>query len=218
MSNDIAIITAIYDRYDTLKPALPQKGTTVEWVCVTDEPGLPDEYLGWKIIHEPRLIHANRAAKRPKYRPWEYTQADASVWIDASFRITSDRFAAEAMSYADPIAQFVHPWRDCLYTEASASADLFKYAGEPVREQAAHYRELQHPERWGLWATGVIARRHTEPVRELGGMWTEETHRWSFQDQISQPYVLRLTGLRPDLLPGTHFANPWLSYEGSERH
>lgn len=219
--SDCAILTAIYDSYDELKPTMPQRGVRVDWVLVTDDETLKDEssVRGWRVVYEPRPgVHPNRAAKHPKYEPWKYTDAEASVWVDASFRIVSEQLAVEALSFADPIAQFAHPWRDCLYAEAKESAGLPKYAGEPVLEQADHYSELGHPENWGLWATGVIARRHTEAVRELGARWMAETYEWSFQDQISQPFALRETGLRPTALPGNHLATPWLAYEGSARH
>lgn len=218
---DVAIITAITDGYDALKPVLAQQGVDVDWVCVTDGEPLPDADAaqGWTLICELRRGRpAAREAKRPKFRPWEYTDASASIWIDASFRVVSDRFAVEALALADPIAQFTHPWRSCLYDEAAASALLPKYAGEPLVEQAAHYRARGHPEQWGLWAAGVIVRRHTEMVRKLGEAWAHEVAVWSVQDQVSQPYALRTKGLRPAPLPGTHLANPWLNYEGSGRH
>lgn len=222
--SDIALITAIYDSYDELKPTLPQKGVGVDWVLVTDDEALKDTPMvrGWRVVYEPRPgVHPNRAAKHPKYEPWKYTDAAVSLWVDASFRVVSDRFAVEAtamLTDGDPIAQFAHPWRDCLFAEAKESAELVKYASEPVTEQAEAYRMAGHPDNWGLWATGVIGRRHTEPVRRLGERWLAETYRWSFQDQISQPYVLRETGLRPQAWPGSHLVTPWLAYEGSGRH
>lgn len=218
---DVAIITAITDGYDTLKPVFPQQGLDVEWVCVTDGAPLPDAdaAAGWTMICEPRHGRdANRAAKRPKFTPWEYTTAPASIWVDASFRVTSDKFAVEALTFADPIAQFLHPWRDCLYAEAATSAALPKYDGEPLTKQADYYRARGHPEHWGLWAAGVIGRRHTAEVRQLGVAWAHEVNVWSFQDQVSQPYVLREAGLWPSPLPGSHLANAWLKYEGSGRH
>jgi hypothetical protein len=222
--SDVAIVTAIYDGYDELKPVLPQAGLDVEWVCVTDGAPLPDAEAarGWSMVCEPRPgVHPNRAAKHPKYEPWKYTDAPVSLWVDASFRVVSERFAVEAtagLTDEEPIAQFQHPWRDCLFSEAKESAGLAKYAGEPVLEQAESYRQAGHPEGWGLWATGVIARRHTEAVRRMGWLWLAETYRWSFQDQISQPFALREKGLRPLALPGNHLATPWLAYEGSARH
>jgi hypothetical protein len=222
--SDVAILTAVYDGYDELKPTLAQRGVSVDWVLVTDDETLKDESTvrGWRVVYEPRPgVHPNRAAKHPKYEPWKYAEPPVSLWVDASFRIVSERFAVEAtaeLTDDEPIAQFAHPWRNCLYAEAKESAGLAKYAGEPVPEQADHYSELGHPEGWGLWATGVIARRHTDAVRELGARWLAETYEWSFQDQISQPYALRETGLRPQALPGNHLATPWLAYEGSARH
>jgi hypothetical protein len=219
---DVAILTAIYDGYDSLKPVLPQAGVDVEWIVVTDTPPPAELADGYTIVHEPRPgMHPNRAAKRPKYKPWRYTEAPVSLWVDASFRVVSPLFAVEAtagLTDDEPIAQFPHPWRDCLFTEAEESARLAKYAGEPVLEQADAYRRAGHPEGWGLWATGVMGRRHTEQVCDLGARWLEETARWSFQDQISQPFVLREVGLRPQAWPGSHLATPWLAYEGSGRH
>ncbi len=222
MTADVAIITCITDGYDTLKPAVPQKGAgRVEWICVTDSPSTitVDDSRGWTMVSEPRRHpHPNHAAKWPKCMPWEYTDAPASIWIDASYRVVSQHFARDAMEPADPIAQFIHPWRDCLFEEAQASARLAKYDDEPVLEQAAYYQSLGFPKGWGLWAAGVIARHHTKEVRDFGQMWLYEIQKWSFQDQISEPFALNLSGLYPAPLKGDHITNPWLHYEGSARH
>jgi hypothetical protein len=215
------IISAIYDHYDSLKPVCPQVGVDVDWVCVTDTELPQGSPEGWEIIHLPKPeLHPNHAAKAPKFCPWNFTKpgVGASVWIDASYRVTSPTFVVDVLALADPIAQFIHPWRDCLYDEAVASAALPKYAGLPVMNQADAYRKAGHPEHWGLWATGVIARHHTEEVKKLGWVWSFEVAMWTYQDQISQPHLLRSTGLRPVSLPGDHITNPWLRYEGSARH
>ena len=177
----IAIITAIYDGYETLKPPLHQvtaSGTDVEWICVTDGRPLPDADAaeGWQMICDPqgRVSHPNRAAKRPKLEPWRYTDADASVWIDGSYRVTSPFFAQDAVFLAAgaSIAQFVHPWRNCYFAEAAFSAGLAKYAGEPVERQAAVYSE-----RACRWAGGcgppgsspVCTRRRSNTSARSGG-------------------------------------------------
>ena len=217
--NRVAVVTAIYDGYDSLKPALVQEDADVDWVCVTDNPDLWDGYLGWRVVYKPQPgVHPNRAAKHPKLFPWDYTDAPTSIWVDAAFRVISPRFAAVALGYADPVAQFQHPWRDCVYTEADASLGLPKYAGEPVKEQAWTYRAQGHPEHWGLWATGVIARRHTDAVRRMSHVWRDEIDRWSFQDQVSEAVALRNCDLRPTAFPGWHMDNGWLRHEGSARH
>jgi hypothetical protein len=220
---DAAVVQALYGGYDTLKPVMPQEGLDVDWVLVTDDASLRGSSLGWRVVHLPRPgVHPNRAAKAPKLFPWEYTDASSSVWLDASFRVTSPDFVSGALactSVSDPVAQFVHPWRDCVFTEAEESAKLAKYAGEDFGPQVKDARELGHPDHWGLWATGVITRRHDDDrVFDLGNDWSDLIDRFTFQDQVSQPVALRSSVLRPAPLPGTHFANPWLSYEGSERH
>src|SRR5882757_7946479 len=199
----VAIITAIYDDYDSLKPILQQQGADVDWVCVTDKPR--DESLGWRIVVEPRPgQHPNVAAKRPKMLPWEYTDREHSIWMDGSFLVRSERFAEEVSALGCPIAQFKHPWRDCVYAEAEASLALGKYEGQPIAEQMEAYQSWGHPEHWGLWSTGLIAREHTAAVRLLGERWLRTCQEWSFQDQISQAVHLRLLGLRPAELPGCH--------------
>jgi hypothetical protein len=219
MAADIAIVTACYDAYDTIKPVMPQDGVEVEWILVTDTPPDADAARGWTVVHEPRPdVPPVRAAKRPKFEPWRYTDAPASIWVDASYRITSDQFAAEALALADPIAQFVHPWRDCLYAEAAEVARLGMDPDGVAAWQVERYREAGHPEGWGLWASGVIARKHTAAVKRLGAAWAREVESGSARDQVSQPYVLRKAKLRPTALPGTHLANAWLKYEGSGRH
>jgi len=215
----IGLLTAIYDDYDELKP-YPSQNVDVEAVCVTDNRSLACD--GWRIVYDPSdEQHPNLAAKRPKMLPWYYldSDVDASVWIDAAFLVVSETFVDEAVAYADPIAQFRHPWRDCIYTETAASIPLPKYAGLPLSQQAQHYRdEHRHPKQWGLWATGCIARRHTEEVRAFGEAWLDECERWTYQDQISEAVVLRRFGLRPASLPGDHLANPWLVHQASPRH
>ena len=215
---DVAIISSIYGKYDTLNPIFPQKGLSVEWILVTDNS--PKDDLGWRVVKEDRPeVHPNRAAKRAKLLPWMYTEAYSSIWIDGSFKVISPTFAREAIGYAKPIAQFKHPWRDCLYQEARCTVAINRYAPQQhlIKEQADFYKTSGHPEHWGLWATGIIARYHTPSVRALGYSWMQDIERYSFQDQVSQAYSLRLAGLCPEAFPADYFSSPWIRYMG-HRH
>lgn len=216
---EAAIITAIFDGYDEPKPAIPQQGIDAEWILVTNDPAIPDGHLGWRVIRAPQPgVPPFRAAKHPKFRPWEYTDAPASIWIDGSCRVRSATFAAEVLAYADPLAQFASPDRDCVYDEAACALTIPKYAAEPITEQAACYRAAGHPEHWGMWVATVIARRHTDQVKALGEAWTAEVGKWSFEDQISQPVILRNLGLIPATLPGYYRLNRWLDVVASGKH
>lgn len=212
----VTILSAIYDDYDTVKSPLKQAGFEVDWVMVTDNPDL--KAPGWTVIHEPRPgMHPNRAAKFPKMMPWEYTDVEYSIWIDASYRVTSPYFARDMLAYM-PLGQFVHPWRNCVYDEADEVMRIKKHNGQPCLRQVSRYRERGFPAGWGLWASGVIARQHTLEVETFGEHWMYECTHWSYRDQLSEPYCLWENNLRPVSLPGNHLTNPWVRYEGSSRH
>jgi TOD1/MUCI70, glycosyltransferase-like domain len=209
-----AILTAVYDGYDSLKP-LPVQDVPHEAICVTDDPNLHAE--GWTIVYEPRSdVHPNRAAKTAKMCPWRYTDADLTVWVDAMFEIKAWSLLSDVAGYT--FGQWIHPDRQCIYEEATVSATMSKYAGEPVAEQAAHYRTLGHPAQWGLWAAGFIVRQRTPEIEAFGEAWLAEVYRWSFQDQISEAPMLRQYGLRPEVIPGAYHQNPWMLYAASPRH
>lgn len=210
----VTVLTAIYDNYDLLHPFPPQD-VLVEAICITDNPHLHAE--GWTIRHRPSEQHPNLAAKHPKCCPWQHTNNPSVIWIDGSFAVTSSAFVREALEYG-PVAQFTHPDRDCIYTEAAYSATLTKYADLPLTDQAAHYRAAGHPDRWGLWATGVIVRSHSSAVEQFGIDWLAECERWGYQDQISEAPMLNRHSLYPNPFPGTHLNNRWLRYDGSARH
>lgn len=213
----VALITAIYDGYDTLKPLVPQD-VDVETICVTDDPNLRSEQ--WAIVCEPRPgVHPNLAAKRPKMLPWAYTDAEIIIWVDASIMVTSPGLARAMGDYL-PLGQFAHPDRDCIYDEVAHSIPMPKYAGLPLRAQAEFYRAARHPDRWGLWATGLIARWRTPEIEAFGAAWLAECERWGFQDQVSEPPMLRAHGLAPVTIPGFVRAqqNPWVGYAASARH
>lgn len=221
----VSVLTAIYAGYDTLKRPCAQhmpRGA-VEWLCVTDNEALArgdSDPMGWRICYEPRPgVHPNRAAKRPKMLPWQYAVGSLSIWIDASYEVTAASFAFDASTFAHfGIAQFVHPWRDCIYEEAIASEGLPKYDGCDLLAQVDGYRALGHPHHWGLWETGCIVRdHHALGIRDLGHAWLAECTRASFQDQLSEPFVLRCLGLRPAELPGER-GGSWLTYRASVRH
>lgn len=215
------IITAIYDNYDIPKSILPQEDIDVDWLFVTEDYGiaLTAESLGWSPYIDPRdHLHPNRAAKMPKCLPWLFVDTPSSIWIDGSYKIESPTFAKDVLELANPIAQFTHPWRNCAYLEAEECVLINKYAGQPFQAQMKYLESVGHPKNWGLWATGVIARWHEPSVVRMGFDWLRDIHLWSFQDQVSHPNVLRLNELRPVSLPGTHLANEWASYQGSERH
>lgn len=199
----IAVISSCYGAYD--EPAVvPQQTVDAEWIMVTDRQGFDFDGKGWTVIEEQRpQMHPRLAAKYAKCLPWEYTNADTTVWLDTSCRLLKPDSLEKILAAAGsaPMAQVVHPWRACIFDEAEECRLLGKYEFQPMGEQVDHYRRKGHPEKWGLWATGMIVRTDRKIGTEFGLRWLAEQVRWSYQDQLSHPFVLREMGLLPAPLP-----------------
>lgn len=208
----VAVVTSCYGDYDQL---LPPPGQTVEceWVAVVDRRHA--DLDGWRQVVEPRdHLHPRMAAKVAKCRPDYYSAASVLIWLDAGALITSPEFVAmclDALAGSD-IAQWVHPDRVDIYDEAIVSATMAKYRGQPVVEQAEHYiataRYFRHS---GLWATGCMAYTRWA-CQETGAPWLAQQNRWTYQDQISWPVVVRDQNVRVTRFPQSLWTNDWVRF------
>jgi O-antigen biosynthesis protein len=222
------VYTAISGDYDSLKQPAAQNADC-EFVCFTDS-DWPARIGAWRVQRfapDPAL-HPRMRAKRPKilsheyfpggrWRPasfWSRARSyDLSIWVDGSIEIGSSRFVGDmrALLGAGDWAMFRHPDRDCIYEEAELSLTLPKYQGLPIHEQVETYRGLVPPHA-GLYACGVIVRR--EPVSELlqaaALSWWSENVRWTYQDQLSLPYVIaKHPGSAPVAIDAPLRSNAW---------
>lgn len=213
----VAVLTSIYGDYDLLTDP-PEQSLPCEWVAVVDHPHKAD---GWRQVVEPRPhMHPRLAAKVAKCLPNEYTDAEVTIWLDGSARILSRDFVAMCLEALGDSkwAQWVHPERDCIYAEAEVSMRMLKYQGQPCREQVEHYRKQGHPDHGGLWATGCIVRCWGEPWcfhddHLFGERWLAEQMRWSYQDQLSEAYLIReLIPKPPAPLPQSLWRNEWVEF------
>lgn len=213
---NVVVLTSIYGRYDDLKQPAEQKIDGVRWVCVTDQD--PGPVGPWEIIVEPRpQCHPRMAAKFAKCLPWRYVpDADVTIWIDGSATVIHQDFVAMCLETLGdrPMAQWQHPERTSIFTEADVSIVYGKYADQNIRAQVDRYKAKGYPDDQGLWATGCIVRRQ-DPLHETFGLlWLAEQLRWTIQDQLSEPVVMKTTGLVPVPLPEGLWSNRWLAFGG----
>jgi len=144
-----------------------------------------------------------------------------SVWIDSAFWVHHGKgFADHCLKHLrDGIAFYPHPAEHrTLEQEVSYAIAMPKYDGEPLVEQVQHYRREGF--RGGrLLCGGVIAREHTRAIAELERAWYDECERWTSQDQLSLPYVLKQRGVTPGHIPGDIYSNPYLYHlwSGTQR-
>ena len=207
----VTLVTAVYGGYDTLA-RLPSEHGFDRAVCVTDDPDI--EAAGWDVLHVPSPDGFRLAAKRPKLTPFDFVDDDLSVWVDASVAVRDARFrqfCVDAMLGRDLVA-FDHPeGRRCLFEEAAYCQDWPQNRHMPLREQTAHYRSAGMPDRFGLWACGVLGWRRTAAAVAFGRAWLDENRRWSTRDQVSLPFLLWSMPLAFGVFPAAQLSNPFLS-------
>ena len=204
---EVAILSALYGPYEWAKPVPLDLG--VPALMMTDDPDL--DAPGWmvKVVtdHLEDVTWTDPAATvdmmRHKYwkcyPSWAFTYAgmdepDVVIWLDASMTITEPEFVKKCLEVLgdDDWSVTRHPWRTCVYDEATFSGHLSRYHRPSLEAQAAFYRAIGHPANWGLFATGASIRRMTNTVEELGDQWWWECITRTHQDQVSLPVLFRL--------------------------
>lgn len=212
----ITVVSSCYGDYDDLRDPPPMDG--VDWVMVTDRhhPELSDG--GWLQRVEPRPhLHPRMAAKYAKLFPWEYApQGNVIMWADASVQFTGRHLQglADLIGPVSKAFMWTHPWRDDFTAEAWASHEMPKYQDQNVLNQVAYYATQAMPADWGLWATGfAVYPNWSARIDTINRAWMAEMVRWTYQDQLSLPYVTWRLGGRPEPIPvGWHLDNPWLTF------
>ena len=179
------VYSSIYGDYDVPKQTVSYPGIS-EWRLYTDNSDI--NAPGWNVVIEPRDGSARMAAKFRKCHPPADT--DQTLYLDGTV-LVRNRALLDAATYAlktTDWAMYPHPERCNIRDEAEFSIPWYKYANQPLRQQVEHYLKEQRVD--GLWAGGIIARRHTTRVLAASSTWFKECLRWSTQDQLSLPYVL----------------------------
>ena len=208
----IAVYTACYGQYDMIRPAPSIQG--VDFILFTDDSTIHPN--GWQVEIRNNTwfgkIHPRMRAKSFKCLPhFHLPSHEYTLWIDASHEIRDAKGIFDALDLAeqnDGIAAHRHP-RQSILTEAEASTHFRKYDGLPVLEQAQAYVDFGHPDDWGLWACGSLARVRHPAMDATMDDWYQECWYWTYQDQISLPFVMNLHGLRPAEFPYPQYNSPW---------
>ena len=206
------VYTAITANFDSLKnhPEVPG----VDFVAFMDEP-VSDTNWDVRQIGDFPNEHPRLTAKAYKLLPHIYLpEYEYNIWLDADFQITSETFPQEALACVQGagIAMWRHTRHDDIRGERDESVWQAKYVDTKIAEQVAHYIADGLPDRFGVWCTGIQARKTHDPqVVRLLEIWMSENSRWSYQDQISFPYAVWKTGVVPDPLPPQWTATdcPW---------
>ncbi len=163
-------------------------------------------------------LHPRIQAKFFKLQPHrihELKGFDYAIWVDASaFILHQDfvKFMIDSLGDA-PMMCFKHPEnRDCIYQEAEYCKDMPKYRDQKVLEQVNAYRLDGFPEHNGLFACGMIVYNLSTLPTQLLNMWWEHNLTYTYQDQLSLPYVAWKTGTKVKALELDQYNNPYIAF------
>lgn len=214
--NDIAVVSAIIGGYDEVKSIPSIEG--VDYFLFTDQDkDIPEPWTGLLVNKEDQ--HPRSQAKKYKLLTHKFFPYYTTlVWLDGSVAIKSDSALFDIIQYAKygNLWQFKHPARDCLYEEAQFSLTLPKYqeVSRGIRKQISDYYWDGFPAHYGLWASGIIVRNNIRQINNMFELWAHHCAAYSYQDQVSQPYVCWQTGVSPQVFDKNLWGNDWFELQG----
>lgn len=185
------VYSSIYGGYDT-----PIKQRIKEMPVLFTDQILAD---GWHV--KTREINRKGDRMKAKYfkcNPHRVLSCDASIWIDGSGTILDKDFVNKCIEYlgdADMLA-FRHPDRDCIYDEAEFCYMFEKYRHEDIVGQVESYKAMGWPEHNGLWACGLLVRRHNKRTKKFNELWWKHINKYTYQDQLSFPVCVKESGVK----------------------
>jgi hypothetical protein len=188
----LCLYTALFgDRDATVDERWGQFGIPV--VCFTDRPEI--HVPGVEFVRVPRQYSdPTRCARYYKICAHHVLpQFEVSMWFDADM-VPGGESPVEAVHRylaKDDVAIFQHPERSCLYEEARVCVELERDDPGVIAAQIVRYRREGIPVNQGLYASGVLLRRHgARRVRAFSKLWWKEVSKGSRRDQISLPAVI----------------------------
>lgn len=206
----IVVYTAIFGGYDALlDPAIVEDG--VDYVCFTDDPTLNSDI--WNVVLVSGVYRDHRrTAKAFKILPHVWFQNyDFSVWIDGRLHIQGGiSELVRAVESRSAFACFSHPNRSCAYTEGMICILHGKDRVLPICQQMLKYSRQRYPKKSGLFAGGLIVRKHNvKEIIHAMELWAEEIDSHSVRDQLSLGFVAWKCGLKIQTFDGDLWDNKY---------
>jgi len=218
--NKIVVYTAIVNNYDTLKEPR-EVSPNCDYICFTDNLKLKSKV--WQIRPLPESeLDFTRQCREVKLRPHRYfPDYDYSIYIDGNVEIVGDMEELLDKYLILKGAVFTtleHQARCCVYDEARACIEKGKDDEEIINKQVAEYKKLGFPEKYGLFETPVLIRKHNDPnvIQVMEEWWQEVSHK-SKRDQLSLDFVLWKNKLRRQTF-GKINESSFLTYFSKKKH
>lgn len=217
---NVVVYTSNLAHYDHLRPVTPEAiEPGVRYVCFSDlQISVP---APWELAPIYAVSHSGwydipRSARGPKILPHIFfPYADASIYHDANFQmqVPPSRLLAYCTD-EQPLACWPHPGRSCVYDEAKIVAREGLDDTNVIQLQMDRYRKRGLPEQFGLWACGLLMRRHTSEMRRFNEAWWYELMNYARRDQLGFPYAVYRSAWRPVTIDeGAYYKNPFFAHQ-----
>jgi hypothetical protein len=227
-NHKIAVITSIYGNYDNLKTHNIPGADQVDWFCFTDNKNISSNQ--WKIINTPYHLNDPDSETYKKYKNFysnidknqksnvynmmcaKYYKMKAHhidilqdydyyVWIDGSIILRPD-FIKNVLKLCDNynLINFKHSERNNIKDEYKLSITMIKYKDQDLTTQYKTYIDSGFKDDVGLFENTISIRKNTSIINKIYDEWWIHNLKYSYQDQISYPYVLWKFNYKPDYI------------------
>jgi hypothetical protein len=193
MKNEKVIYTAIFDNKDRVKHH-SYVNADFDYLLFVDERTYEAqkeaiERSNWQVKVLPNAEDPRMAAKDIKIRSHKWVSSyELSIWVDGAFKQVGDLNTLAQLSDGF-FAAVSHPFKACMYAEASAC--VLQKMDDPnvINRQVKKYFNDGYPKNNGLNMGGILWRVKHKRVSEFNNKWWKEIQEGSIRDQISFPYV-----------------------------
>lgn len=210
----IYVYTSLTDGFDNLRPPCCPVDANVRYVCFTNIPNLP-RVFPWEYRPVYPVGDACRTARVPKILPHLMLPDDAeySIYHDGNFQLRLDPngMIGELLG-PEQWAAHKHPCRNCIYEEADILLKEKIGTRDLIEGEVERYKAQQYPKNAGLWANGLIVRRHTPEVAELNEAWWKLYSEGCERDQLSFPVAMRRSRCPVRTIDANVFSSPWIRF------
>jgi GR25 family glycosyltransferase involved in LPS biosynthesis len=220
INKKVAIITSIYGSYDSITEQ--NNISEVDLYCFTNE---EIKSNSWKIITTPYHLSDNTKGKNSihdninnhsiynmmiaKYYKIQshyidiLQSYDYIVWIDARVLVKNEfiPFIFSMIEKNKKLINYQHSERNNIMKEVSESLKQKRYVEQKIINQYQIYKERGFPDQSGLFENTVFIRTIKDKnINDIFDLWWKHNVEYSFQDQLSYPYVLWKSDIYPDYI------------------
>ena len=228
----IAVICLNYGNYDSIESNITniKDYHIFNWFYLTDNIKNNDKQYGWKYMNDLKYhniyidkIHNNdtnrmisKFYKTQLLNITSMNNFDYIIWMDASIIIENTYFISDILNLITNNKEseffiFEHSERNNIKDEYFASFFLEKYKNQDLENQINNYYNNNYKD--GLYESGFFIYKNNFNIKKMMNNWWEEIQKYSYQCQLSLPYVLQKNNINifklnePDFVKGVVMGN-----------